>query len=576
METSKKKAVTMKKSFDPWAFLEHIEAPMWVDLTLEVKSGCVDTGDDEWFNTSHPFHQMSARELKSRFSHGEEILTSGVDSPELPSSVSRSRGKHYNNKKWEGIDLNSLLDKQKGLSRRGFQQGSSFGQEVKPKPNSNVNKPKGGKLGLAFERKSRGKTDSMVNCSNPPSSSSSNHKCEGSTARSTITSENTQKYREVSSKPFDQKRSSSIRRVSLGKSCVTRKVSSILPQKECLEVSSQPCDQKSRSSSVISVRRSYVSGKASKVEIGGDSTARSMITSENTRKYREVSSKPCAQQSSSVGRVSLGKSCVTRKVSSIQPQKKCLEVSSQPCDQKSRSSSVISVRRSYVLGEASKVESGGDSIRSRGRKSSSGKSSVGSCSNPGYEVKFVSRQQREKITDDKGEVTMNLAVKNRCKPGERSKTSTISVEEAKSGNRKRNSINFAKPAYHRIAKSLVQYSSASSKALLQHTVNKENTCIGGAKEKLRTTKVKSLTAKGKENVSRNVAVNQKCISRGASAGGLVRSHRTTEHNHPQKGGDKAGSTALTIVFMPLDLAIEWHYDCCKVLLFSSPFLLRYC
>lgn len=262
--------------------------------------------------------------------------------------------------------MNSLLDKQKGLSRRGFQQGSSFGQEVKPKPNSNVNKPKGGKLGLAFERKSRGKTDSMVNCSNPPSSSSSNHKCEGSTARSTITSENTQKYREVSSKPFDQKRSSSIRRVSLGKSCVTRKVSS------------------------------------------------------------------------------------------IQPQKKCLEVSSQPCDQKSRSSSVISVRRSYVLGEASKVESGGDSMRSRGRKSSSGKSSIGSCSNPGYEVKFVSRQQREKITIDKGEVTMNLAVKNRCKPSERSKTSTISVEEAKSGNRKRNSINFAKPAYHRTAKSLVR------------------------------------------------------------------------------------------------------------------------
>ena len=53
-------------------------------------------------------------------------------------------------------------------------------------------------------------------------------------------------------------------------------------------------------------------------------------------------------------------------------------------------------------------------------------------------------------------IQMQIKPKNRCKPSERSKTSTISVEEAKSGNRKRNSINFAKPAYHRTAKSLVR------------------------------------------------------------------------------------------------------------------------
>ncbi|TKY66725.1 hypothetical protein E2542_SST09613 [Spatholobus suberectus] len=460
-EASKKNGITIKKKTnDPWAFLERIEAPMWVDLTLEAKSGGVDTGDDDWFNTSHPFHQMSARELKSKFSHtGEEILTSGVDlqgvnSPELPSSVSRSRGKFYNSKKWEGIDLNILLDKQKGLNKRGFQQGSSYGREVKPKSKSNLNKPKGllsGKLGLAFERNARGKTESMASCSNPVSSSSSDHKTGGSTARSTITSENTQKYGNVSSQPC---RSSSGRSFSPGKSCVTGKVSRIQPQKKCMEMSSQTCDQKSRSSSVISVRRSYVSGKASKVEIGGDS------------------------------------------------------------------------------------------MQSRGRKSSSGKSSVGSCSNPGYEVKFVSRQLREKITDEKGEVTMNLAVKNRCNPGEISKTSTISLEEGKSGNR--SNINFAKSAYHRTAKSLVQYPSTSSKALLQRRVNKENTCTGGAQEKLRTSKVNNLTGKGKENATRNVTVNQKRIARGVSAGGHVKSHRTTGHNHQQKG-DTAGSTALTVV-----------------------------
>lgn len=307
---------------------------------------------------------MSARELKYKFSHaGEEISISGVDleevnSPELPSSVSRSRGKHYNGKKWEGIDLNILFDKQKGLSKRGFQQGSRFGREVKPKSKSIVNQPKGllsGKLKYGFEHYARGKTEYMAG--NPVSSSSSDHRTGGSTAKSTITSENSQKYRELSRQPVDQKKSSSVRKVTLGKSFVTRKVSSIQPQKKSLEVSSQSCDQKSRSSSVISVRRSYVSGKAT-----------------------------------------------------------------------------------------SKVEVGGDSMQPRGRKSSSGKSSVGSCSNPGYEVKFLSRKQRGKIADEKGEVTMNLAVRNHCK----------AVEEEKSGNRKGSIINFAKPAYHRTAKSLVR------------------------------------------------------------------------------------------------------------------------
>lgn len=85
----------------------------------------------------------------------------------------------------------------------------------------------------------------------------------------------------------------------------------------------------------------------------------------------------------------------------------------------------------------------------------------------------------------------------------------------------------------------VQYPSTGSKALLQHAVNKENICMDGTKEKPRTTKINSLTVKGKGNVT----VDQKCIARGVSAGRPVRSHRTTEHNLQK--GDKAGSTALT-------------------------------
>ncbi|WVZ03219.1 hypothetical protein V8G54_024025 [Vigna mungo] len=148
----------------------------------------------------------------------------------------------------------------------------------------------------------------------------------------------------------------------------------------------------------------------------------------------------------------------------------------------------------------------------QGSKSSSGKSSVGSCSDTSIEAKFVSRQHREKITDQKGGVIIKRAIKNSCKPGETSKAT-------KSGNRMGNNINFSKPAYHRTAKSLVQYPSTSSKALLQHIVNKKSSCMDGAKEKLRTTKINSLAAKGKENITKNVTVNRKCIARGVSAGG---------------------------------------------------------
>jgi hypothetical protein len=96
-----------------------------------------------------------------------------------------------------------------------------------------------------------------------------------------------------------------------------------------------------------------------------------------------------------------------------------MEVSSKPCDQKSGSSLVssTSLRKSHVTPKVSKVEMDVGNMKFRGRKSSSGKSSVGSCSNPSYEAKFVSKQQREKITD-----------KNRCNPGNKSKTSSITAE----------------------------------------------------------------------------------------------------------------------------------------------------
>lgn len=62
-----------------------------------------------------------------------------------------------------------------------------------------------------------------------------------------------------------------------------------------------------------------------------------------------------------------------------------------------------------------------------------------------------------------------------------------------------------------------------------------------------------MTGKGKENATRNVTVNQKCNGRGVPvAGGMLKCHRITEHNHLQKDG-MAGSAALTILVFVVNL-----------------------
>ncbi|EYU19162.1 hypothetical protein MIMGU_mgv1a017923mg, partial [Erythranthe guttata] len=99
-----------RKSREPvvnhWAILDEIEAPMWVDLTLECNSTYEDK-DDEWFNISHPFHQSSARQLISASS-----ISAGPTSPKLPQSVSKSRGKDYKSKKQEPLVCRLALNKQ--------------------------------------------------------------------------------------------------------------------------------------------------------------------------------------------------------------------------------------------------------------------------------------------------------------------------------------------------------------------------------------------------------------------------------------------------------------------------------
>ncbi|KAB5521495.1 hypothetical protein DKX38_025814 [Salix brachista] len=90
---------------DHWEFLEEIEAPIWVDFLVEAKSSYQDV-----------FHQ--SRQLKAAFAYsGEKSSSSGFEfrgsfSPKIPSSVSRSRGKHYASKKWGGGGDDLSMNKQ--------------------------------------------------------------------------------------------------------------------------------------------------------------------------------------------------------------------------------------------------------------------------------------------------------------------------------------------------------------------------------------------------------------------------------------------------------------------------------
>lgn len=103
--TNKQRDVCIKSPLDHWSFLDEIEAPMWIDLNSEA-TGTLHENDDEWFLMTHQFHQCSSRQLISAFSHSGVVCTNSVSgiqepcSPKLPSSVSKSRGKHYKSIVW--------------------------------------------------------------------------------------------------------------------------------------------------------------------------------------------------------------------------------------------------------------------------------------------------------------------------------------------------------------------------------------------------------------------------------------------------------------------------------------------
>ncbi|XP_054789533.1 uncharacterized protein LOC129295076 isoform X1 [Prosopis cineraria] len=419
METSKKEIV-IKRADDHWAFLEHIEAPMWADLTLEAKSGGEDINDD-WFSESHLFHQWSSHQLKSKFSKsGEEIVASELDSqgppsPEHPSSVSRSRGKHYGSMKW-GINLDVLFDKQlpaMGFSRRCFQKVSGFGPEVKSK---------------AYEIKSKGTSSAKLGLVS-----------ECNASRKTL----------------------------------------------------------SNCTKSMATRRSLVNRPGSMENKTGGSNSRSTVTSEYTQRQENLT-----------------------------------EVSSKPYGQKSQLSfrNSTSVRKSCAVEKASRVDINGDSKKSRARKSSHGKSSVGSCSNT--------------VPDGKEVAFLNPESRSRYKLPNISRKSTVHIEEPKLLDRLGTAVEFAKPSCHKATKSLFHRQIVRSRARL--AANKQNSSASATMEQVENGKLNGLAGERNENTASSasyVAVHRKSSTRDVPAGGPPTDQRITERNILQKS-TRAGLAAL--------------------------------
>ncbi|KAM7504062.1 hypothetical protein LguiB_002966 [Lonicera macranthoides] len=215
------------EAVDHWAFLGEIEAPMWADLSSEANFTYQDK-DDDWFHISHPFHRCSSRQLISAFSHSGEGCTNltlgiqGPSSPKLPSSVSRSRGKHYKSKEWAQSKQHPV---KKLVGKSSWASSGSSNETTRKSRNEKSHGP-GSKAGSVCE-------SSLNETSGPkyPKVSSfgdSKIHSDNLTSTSTSASHGEQKSIEVSSQIFAHSSGLlSALKVSLRKSCVTRLASRV-------------------------------------------------------------------------------------------------------------------------------------------------------------------------------------------------------------------------------------------------------------------------------------------------------------------------------------------------------------
>ncbi|KAB1995545.1 hypothetical protein ES319_D13G168600v1 [Gossypium barbadense] len=240
--------MALKNQKDHWAFLEEIEAPMWVDLISETNLSSQDI-DDKWFQTGHLFHQCSSSQLKSAFlCSGEEGVTLELDlvgaySPTLPQSVSRSRGKDFRSKKWKGnccdVSLNKI-ESMKVLKGKSLVYGEGIKPELSFINSKGTSRSKTNMVSEITENAKGKNVKPVSNRGGPERSLSPVVDKSGETnGRSTVTSESIQQQRqqqqqrrqkffEVSSRGFGQTSEllTSVRS-SLRKSCITRPASRV-------------------------------------------------------------------------------------------------------------------------------------------------------------------------------------------------------------------------------------------------------------------------------------------------------------------------------------------------------------
>ncbi|XP_057974704.1 uncharacterized protein LOC131162346 isoform X2 [Malania oleifera] len=481
----------LEETEDHWAFLEEIEAPMWIDLTLEAKSMNKEF-DDEWFHTSHLFHQYSSCQLKYAFSHSSvgnsesdfDIL--GATSPGLPSSVSRSRGKNYRSQNWGAKNCDPPLDKKHPIKNlRSNKSWLVSGRcEVRRLKSSSGNS-KGvcsSKSSLVCE--SRIQNLGAKNC-DPPLNKK--HPIKTSSSK----------------KPWVDSGKNEIGKSSSGNS-----------KGACSSKSSLVCES-SLSGAIISNCTRHIcsfgdlkANSSSAAVTASESNSASTVTSEH----------------------------------SLQHHQKFLEVSSRSFDHKNGllSALKISLRKSCVTRQAARVEIE-DNRQSKGRKSSSGKSSVGSCSSLGYDVKnmaFKRTLNKERISGNSNAMRISQAAKNKVKVSGLSKASTNQVEDRISNSRRGSKTIVTKFTHKEAAKSKVLHQAVYRRALVLHEFNKQDPLTAATKEKEKGAVGRSnrLSCSGKENALGKMAVIQKSCNKDASAVGKVWCQRVTKQSVVQKSG----------------------------------------
>lgn len=463
--------MVLKKGKDHWAFLDEIEAPMWVDLTLGEATYNSQDIDDEWFHSSHLFHQCSSRQLKAAFScPGEGSCESnfellGPSSPKLPSSVSKSRGKDYQSKKWGGENGDISLNKPHLVKVLREKSRADVGTVKQIKSKSSFVKPK--------------------------STSADSKSCE----------EIKPKLSFINSKGTSSSKRSSVSGVS---STQNGKVNSLKP---------------------IFSSRGLESSSSSAVDKENESNALSTVTSESSLRGQqniiEVSSQAFGHSRMllSAVRITLRKSCVTRQAARVETNN----------DKRQSMVGINNDRRE------SRMEINGDRRESRDRKSSSSKSSVGSSSVPSAVNRstFTLTRKKEKTPDSRNVARMTVAPSNQLNISNESKVSIVQKNKGNFNSRRENMSTITKSTYKETAKLNIQSHTLGAKSS-QPLRDKQNSVIGATKVIGKEGGLNRLVAAGKENAMRKMPNNQKCSGRENAAGGVSRDQNRKQHNLPQR------------------------------------------